>query len=172
MGEFLHHLKHLDSDASPKESSALFHGFKVVREADIATHSMPPIPNQKGSMAVGQNQWCHFGVGALAIVVYFSGDWAFHWGYEIRILAHVHVHPELLQLRKAPSPGFRPCFGWFLAVWGEGSSGSRGMNGHIRSVGFPSPDQSKQWFPMVSKWCEMDFATTHSRVPIFAAYPV
>ena len=26
-------------------------------------------------MAVGQNQWHHFGVGAPPILVYFSGDW-------------------------------------------------------------------------------------------------
>ena len=26
-------------------------------------------------MAVGQNQWYHFGVGAPPILVYFSGDW-------------------------------------------------------------------------------------------------
>ena len=27
------------------------------------------------NMAVGQNQWYHFGVGAPPILVYFSGDW-------------------------------------------------------------------------------------------------
>ena len=32
------------------------------------------------SMAVGQNQWYHFGVGAPPILVYFSGDWDVHWG--------------------------------------------------------------------------------------------
>ena len=31
-------------------------------------------------MAVGQNQWYHFGVGAPPLVVYFSGDWDVHWG--------------------------------------------------------------------------------------------
>ena len=34
-------------------------------------------------MAVGQNQWYHFGVGAPPILVYFSGDWDVHWGYGI-----------------------------------------------------------------------------------------
>ena len=29
-------------------------------------------------MAVGQNQWYHFGVGAPPILVYFSGDWDVH----------------------------------------------------------------------------------------------
>ena len=30
-------------------------------------------------LAVGQNQWYHFGVGVL---VYFSWDWDVHWGYD------------------------------------------------------------------------------------------
>ena len=32
-------------------------------------------------MAVGQNQWYHFGVGAPPILVNFSGDWDVHCGY-------------------------------------------------------------------------------------------
>ena len=32
-------------------------------------------------LAVGQNQWYHFWVGAPPILVYFSGDWDVHWGY-------------------------------------------------------------------------------------------
>ena len=40
-------------------------------------------------VAVGQNQWYHFGVGAPPILVYFSGDWDVHWGCEI--LTHGHV---------------------------------------------------------------------------------
>ena len=31
-------------------------------------------------MAVGHNQWYHFGVGAPHVLVYFSGDWDVHWG--------------------------------------------------------------------------------------------
>ena len=31
-------------------------------------------------MAVGQNQWYHFGVRAPPVLVYFSGDWDVHWG--------------------------------------------------------------------------------------------
>ena len=31
-------------------------------------------------MAVCQNEWYHFGVGAPPIVVFFSGDWDVHWG--------------------------------------------------------------------------------------------
>ena len=34
-------------------------------------------------MAVGQNPWYHFGVGAPPILVYFSGDWDVHWGYDL-----------------------------------------------------------------------------------------
>ena len=40
-------------------------------------------------MAVGQNQWYHFGVGAPPILVYFSGSWDVHWGYGL--LAHGHM---------------------------------------------------------------------------------
>ena len=38
---------------------------------------------------MGQNQWCHVGVGAPPILVYFSGDWDVHWGYGI--LTHGHL---------------------------------------------------------------------------------
>ena len=38
-------------------------------------------------MAVGQNQWHNFGVGAPPIVVYFCGD--VHWGYGL--LTHGHM---------------------------------------------------------------------------------
>ena len=31
-------------------------------------------------LAVGQNQWYHFGVAAPPILVYFSGDWDVYWG--------------------------------------------------------------------------------------------
>ena len=41
-----------------------------------------------GHLAVGQNQWYHFGVGAPPILVYFSGDWDVHWG--CGILTHGH----------------------------------------------------------------------------------
>ena len=29
-------------------------------------------------VAVGQNQWYHFGVGTPPMLVYFSGDWDVH----------------------------------------------------------------------------------------------
>ena len=44
-------------------------------------------------VAVGQNQWYHFGVGAPPTLFYFSGDWDVHWGYGI--LTHGHVLPAL-----------------------------------------------------------------------------
>ena len=34
-------------------------------------------------MAVGQNQWYHFGIGAPPILVDFSGDWDVHCGYGV-----------------------------------------------------------------------------------------
>ena len=44
-------------------------------------------------MAVGQNQWYHFGVGAPPIlVIYFNGGWDVHWGYGI--LTQGHVEPN------------------------------------------------------------------------------
>ena len=32
--------------------------------------------------AAGQSQWYHFRVGAPPILVFFSGDWDVHWGYD------------------------------------------------------------------------------------------
>ena len=40
-------------------------------------------------VAVGQHQWCHVGVGAPPILVYFSGDWDVHSGYGILTYGHV-----------------------------------------------------------------------------------
>ena len=45
-------------------------------------------------MAVDQNQWYHFGVGAPPILVYFSGDWDVHWGYGL--LTHGNVFSDVL----------------------------------------------------------------------------
>ena len=44
-------------------------------------------------MAVGQNQWYHFGVGAPLILGHFSGDWYVHWGYEFL------THGQMLRRR-------------------------------------------------------------------------
>ena len=40
-------------------------------------------------MAVGQNQWYHFGLAAPRILANVSGDWDVHWGYGF--LTHGHI---------------------------------------------------------------------------------
>ena len=62
----------------------------------LIVHAGGPIsPAMRYShLAVGQNQWCHFGVGAPPISVYFSGDWDVHWGYGI--LTHGHLGSKSL----------------------------------------------------------------------------
>ena len=52
-------------------------------------------------MAVGQNQWYHFGVGAPPILVYFSGDWDVHWGIT-GLLTHPHVFLYADPLEREP----------------------------------------------------------------------
>ena len=42
-------------------------------------------------LAVGQNQWYHFGVGAPPNLFYFTGGWDVHWGYGL--LNHSHLDP-------------------------------------------------------------------------------
>ena len=54
-------------------------------------------------MAVGQNQWFHFGIGAPPILVYFSGDWDVHWGYGI--LTHGHFFPGTMTSSTGPAAG-------------------------------------------------------------------
>ena len=48
------------------------------------------------NMAVGQNQWHHFLVGAPPILVYFSGDWDVHWGYGLLTHGHIASTPEII----------------------------------------------------------------------------
>ena len=55
-------------------------------------------------MAVGQNQWYHFGIGAPPILVYFSGDWDVHWGY--RMLTRGHMSEGLHQRKLGLPVGF------------------------------------------------------------------
>ena len=57
-------------------------------------------------LAVGQNQWYHFGVGAPPILVYFSGDWDVQWGYGLlthqsKVAVNVQVQSFILA-RKEP----------------------------------------------------------------------
>ena len=51
----------------------------------------------RADMAVGQNQWYNFGVGAPPILVYFSGDWDVHWGHGL--LTH-GIFDQLVDWRK------------------------------------------------------------------------
>ena len=45
-------------------------------------------------MAMGRNQWYHFGVGAPPILVYFSGDWDVHWGYGVLTHGQMEKHGD------------------------------------------------------------------------------
>ena len=53
-------------------------------------------------VAVGQNQWYHFGVGAPPILVYFSGDWDVHWVYGVL------THGRMLQCQTKRKAGWKP----------------------------------------------------------------
>ena len=61
----------------------MFPAFKQLSRLRIPCHRPSPLKWRiNGHMAVGQNQWYHFGVGVPPILVYFSGDWDVHWGYD------------------------------------------------------------------------------------------
>ena len=51
-------------------------------------------------MAVGQNQWYYFGVGAPPILVYFSGGLGCSLGGTIWILTHGHIEKIIADLFK------------------------------------------------------------------------
>ena len=53
--------------------------------------------------AVGQNQWCHFGVGAPSILVYFSGAWVRHRSTD----TERRLKPKKIRNNKPGSPCFR-----------------------------------------------------------------
>ena len=62
-------------------------GVSISRSEEVSGQSRgQPIFSTGLDMAVGQNQWYHFGVGAPPVLVYFSGDWDVHWGF-----AHGHM---------------------------------------------------------------------------------
>ena len=69
----------------------------------VGGDSYPPTVQQK-HMAVGQNKWYHFGVGAPPILVHFSGDWDVHWGYDILTHGHMLWNPVLFL--DTGNPGF------------------------------------------------------------------
>ena len=59
-------------ETSPDQFTGLFcHGNR---------HRVQKGESSPREMAVGQNQWYHFGIGAPPILVDFSGDWDVHWG--------------------------------------------------------------------------------------------
>ena len=71
-------------------------------------------------MAVGQNQWYHFGVGAPPSLVNFSGDLDVHWGHGL--LTHGHMFEKSAKLRVTMSfrlwrsDGFRGSLGIALDI--------------------------------------------------------
>ena len=65
------------------------HKFGARQPQGFATRRGIDWTRLSSNLAVGQNQWYHFGIGAQPIFVYFSGDWDAHWGYGI--LTHGHL---------------------------------------------------------------------------------
>ena len=56
------------------------------RRAPIARPFLLGQANDPASLlhvAVGQDQWYHFRVGAPPILIYSGGDWDVHWGYDL-----------------------------------------------------------------------------------------
>ena len=70
-----------------------------------------PVPFSMGKveMAVGQNQWQHFGVGEFTTHVrtYFSGDWDVHWGYGILPLGQMRLEDVACPIL---------CVLWFVCI--------------------------------------------------------
>ena len=60
-------------------------------------------------MAVGQNQGYHFGVSAPPILVYFSGDWDVHWGYDLDFDPWPNVYLPLAACRLPYALGQAVC---------------------------------------------------------------
>ena len=62
--------EHLNADELVQHfTTGLNTKVRFERGAQLASH-----------VAMVQNQWYHFEIGAPLIVVYFSGDWDVHWG--------------------------------------------------------------------------------------------
>ena len=74
---------------------------RVRKELEVTTHSGATKSHDKARsrahMAVVQNQWYHFGVGAPPVFVYVSGDWGVHCTYGVlkRALASSFNHPSV-----------------------------------------------------------------------------
>ena len=69
------------------------------------------VDDPQKDMAVGQNNWYHFGVGAPPILVYLSGDWDVHWGHGL--LTHGNMRASFWFPPKPQKRGSnRWLYGW------------------------------------------------------------
>ena len=76
-----------------RDTSSIGHAIPRRRGGPFGDLRRGDQPQHRGAeskidLAVGQNQWYHFGVGAPPILVYFSGSWDVYWGYGL--LTHGH----------------------------------------------------------------------------------
>ena len=83
-------------------------------------------------MAVGQNQWYHFGVGSPLILVYSSGDWDVQWGHGLVTHGHMAIWPEMPTHYVAEVPG--PILSLIPAAV------SADLRLHVTQDGFSLPD--------------------------------
>ena len=76
-------------------------------------------------MAMGQNQWYHFGVGAPLILVYLSGDSDAHWGYDLEFdpWPHDTLQSAIAKLSRSTfrRPFCEPCSQPFPAPFSQQS---------------------------------------------------
>ena len=82
-------------------------------------------------MAVGQNQWYHFGGSAPPILVYFSGDWDVHWGEYTSEQTEVFENQIPIGLVKRFSAGadFLPAGGTAAPSWRDAGGFSQNSLG-------------------------------------------
>ena len=83
----------------------------------------PNLFSSGGYMAVGQNQWYHFGVVAPPILVHFSWHWDVHWGNGLlthgRILHHCETmgnHVVLVFTGESSFQGFLDGAKWISSI--------------------------------------------------------
>ena len=55
-----------------------------------------------------KNQWCHFGVGAPPILVYFNANWDVQWGYDLDFDPWPQHCKELCRCLPRPGQGIFP----------------------------------------------------------------
>ena len=97
---------------------------------------------QLGTMlAVGQNQWCHFGVGAPPILVYFSRDWDVHWVQDFDPWPYVYANSRGLKAENIGAENIGSA--WRLEV----------PRGALRSLRSKRQKPEKEaWVPGYPKW--------------------